>query len=290
MRVPAGNLEAIEAAMTTINHQTYTRIERGLNWPLWLPTSSSRQYKSAIAELDRRVLEIIDSTPADGPSLLAELRRARDDESQSQMTSKQLRNEVVALMVAGHETTANGLSWTWHLLSQHPEVEQRLHKELETVLGGRTPEPEDLRQLTYTSYVIRESTRLYPPIWAILRRVVKADVIGGYRIPAGSRIVISPYALHRREKFWKDPERFDPDRFRPERLESVPKFAYLPFGSGGRVCIGQNFAMFEAAVAVAMIAQRIKLHPTRFTAEPDPGIALRIKGGLPMRIERRGGD
>jgi cytochrome P450 len=204
------------------------------------------------------------------------------------MSDRQLRDEVMTLFLAGHETTANALTWTWYLLSTHPEIERRLEMELAAGLGGRTPTLADLSQLTYIGMVIQEAMRLYPPAWIIGRNALEADQIGGYDIPAGSTVVLSPYVTHRHPDFWVNPEGFDPERFTPERSRGRPYFAYFPFGGGPRLCLGNNFALLEARLALATVAQRYRLelvpgHPV----EPEPLVTLRPRHGLLMTLRPR---
>ena len=205
---------------------------------------------------------------------------ARDPDTGAGFTDAELRNEAITMLLAGHETTASALSWTFALLAAHPEAAARVRAEVDDVLGQRTPMLDDLPRLTFTTQAIQETMRLYPSIWAIERRAVSHDVIGGFAIPAGSSVIISPYVLHRHPRFWPDPERFDPSRFdRPK-----PSPAYLPFGAGPRYCVGSEFAMLEARLVVAMVTQafRLTLVPGHVVA-PHPSLTLRVRGGLPMR-------
>jgi cytochrome P450 len=211
------------------------------------------------------------------------LMSVRDSETGACLDDTQLRNETITFLLAGHETTANALTWTFYLISRHPEVEQRLLSELAEVLGGRTPTLEVVSKLTYTKSVIQESMRLYPPIWIIERRVIEEDVVDGYTLPAGSAVVISPYALHRHPAFWDRPEEFDPSRF-----DSPAPAAYIPFGAGPRSCIGSEFAMLEAQLITAMVMQSFHLdlvpgHPV----VPLPDITLRSKHGMMMNAHPR---
>jgi cytochrome P450 len=201
------------------------------------------------------------------------------------MTEQEVRNETITLLLAGHETTANSLTWTWYLLSKHPAEARRMHAEIAAVLGERTPTHEDLARLEYTSMVFRESLRLFPPIWIMERRALADDEIGGYHIPAGSSVIICPHVTHKHPGYWENPEGFDPERFLPERVAAREPHSYIPFGSGQRLCIGSNFAMMEATVILAMVAQRYRLdlvpgHPV----EPKPGITLRARHGMLMTV------
>jgi cytochrome P450 len=220
--------------------------------------------------------------------LLSLLLRARDAETGQGMDDRQLTAEVLMLLLAGHETTALALTWTWYLLDAHPEVERRLHEELATVLGRRVPTVDDLSRLPYLRKVLEETLRLYPPAWSFLRNAVAADTLGDYRIPKGAMVMISPYTMHRHPEFWEQPERFDPERFTPERSASRPRFAYLPFGGGPRQCLGITFALTEAQLVLATLAQsfRLRVVPGQLV-EPEPLITLRLRHGLRMRLERR---
>ena len=215
---------------------------------------------------------------------MARLVAARDAETGGGMTANEVRDEVVTIFMAGHETTAQALTWTWYLLSLHPSVEARLDEELRAVLNGRTPQYEDIAQLRYTRIVIEESMRLYPPAHTMAREPIAADEVLGQRIPAGAIVLIAPWLLHRKASLWHDPHRFDPDRFTTE----PPRFSYIPFGAGQRICIGAAFAMTEAILILTMIAQRYRLrlkpdHPI----EPQGLITLRPRYGMPMTLERR---
>jgi cytochrome P450 len=218
--------------------------------------------------------------------LLAKLLAARDPETGLLLDTTQVRDEVITLILAGHETTSNALSWTWYLLGTNPGAEARLHAELRSVLAGRTPTVADLPDLPYTAMVINESMRLYPPAWAISRSPTDDDEIGGYRIPRGSVVMLCQYITHRHPGFWKDPERFDPERFSPQCSENRPRFAYFPFGGGPRLCIGSYFALTEAQLILATIAQRYRLKlVTDQPVEPEPLITLRPRHGINVTLE-----
>jgi cytochrome P450 len=184
---------------------------------------------------------------------------ACDDETGEMMSERQVRDELMTMLLAGHETSGIALTWAWYLLSQHPEVERRLHTELDTVLGERTPSYDDLAQLRYTRMVIEETLRLYPPAWGIARQCIAPDEIRGYEIPNGAQLMVSQYVTHRHPDFWERPEAFEPERFRPECAAERPKFAYYPFGGGPRLCIGNQFALMEMQVILATLAQRYQL-------------------------------
>ncbi|HEY7269888.1 MAG TPA: cytochrome P450, partial [Dehalococcoidia bacterium] len=220
--------------------------------------------------------------------LLSMLLQARDAETGAGMDDKQLRDEVMTVFLAGHETTANALTWTWFLLSRHPEAENCLHDELDRVLAGRTPTFADLRELPYSRMVLEEALRLYPPAWAVGRYALDEDEVGGIRVPRGSQLVMSAFVTHRHPHFWERPRDFDPERFTPERSEGRPRFAYFPFGGGPRQCIGSDFAMIEAQLALAAIAQRytLRLVPGQ-SVEPEPLVTLRPRNGMMMYLRAR---
>jgi cytochrome P450 len=221
----------------------------------------------------------------DTGDLLSMLMKARDPGTDQGMDETQWRDEVLTLLFAGHETTAAALAWTWALLAQHPHVQARLHQEVVAVLGGRTPTSTDLPNLPYTKRVIEEALRLYPPTWITARTPLEDDEIGGYAIPAGSVVLLSPYVMHRHPRFWEAPTVFDPERFTPARAVGRPRYAYFPFGGGPRQCLGKHFALQEAQLIVAMVAQRYRLqlvpgHPII----PQPLLALRPRDGVRMML------
>jgi cytochrome P450 len=283
-----GDVAEVEEAATVVMAHTYRRLEHLVVFPLWLPTVGNLRFRRALAMLDRIVFRILDERRKQGSErsdVLSLLLRQRDEETAAGMSSQQIRNEVITLLLAGHETTANALTWAWYLLAGHPDAAARVRAEANGVLGGRVPAAGDLPRLCYTLMVIQEAMRLYPPIWIMERRVLSEDVIGGYRIPAGTTVALSPYVTHRHPDFWTEPETFDPERFRPEAAARRPAQAYFPFGAGQRLCIGNQFAMTEAQIILAMLAQefRPELVPG-FRVLPQPGITLRSKHGLPMTL------
>jgi cytochrome P450 len=237
-----------------------------------------------------RMIEERERNLASAPSdLLTRLVAAKDPEDGAGLAPQEIRDEVITIFEAGHETTAVAMTFTWYLLSQHPEAEARLHAELDQVLAGRPPSFADLPSLPYTRQVIEESMRLYPPAPAVTgRRAVAADEICGVKVSPGERVMISTWVLHRHRTLWDDPERFDPDRFSPARSEGRPRFAYMPFGGGPRICIGAQLAMTEATLILATLAQRFQ---PRLKTPQDVKLSARItlapEGGLKMRLERR---
>jgi cytochrome P450 len=211
-----------------------------------------------------------------------------DEDSGTRMSDQQLRDEMMTLFLAGHETTATALTWTLYLLSRHPEVETRLVDELQRVLAGRMPSVNDLPKLPYTEMVIREALRLYPPAPGLAREPIEHVTIGGYDVPKGSLVSANTYAIQRDGRFFADPERYDPDRFAPGWEERIPRYAYLPFGAGPRACIGSGFAMMEARLILATVAQYYKLSLVRGEkVKPIQLVTLRPSGPVRMRLERR---
>jgi cytochrome P450 len=257
-----------------------------------LPTPRMRRFVRALAKLDRVVYGFIEarrSEARDSGDLLSMLLFAEDDEGDgSGMTDLQLRDETMTIFLAGHETTANALAWTWFLLIQHPEAEARLHAELDTVLHGRLPTFGDVVNLAFTRRVLAESMRLYPPVWTIGRRAIAEHPVGGYVVPVGSLVLVSQWVVHHDARWFRDPDRFDPDRWLPDRQAARPKFSYFPFGGGPRVCIGEAFAWMEGILLLATIAQR-----WRFSLASDalvalqPVITLRPRWGIKVTTEAR---
>ena len=262
-----------------------------LGLPEWLPRRRDPEAVEAIALLQRRVCEIITARradPGERNDLLSMLLEARDEETGEGMTDRQLRDEIMTLFGAGHETTAVALTWTWYLLSQHPDVERRLHEELDRALGGRTPTWDDLNRLPYTRMVFEEAMRLYPPAFTMHRTALADDEIDGYKIRAGALITISPYVTHRNPKLWENPQRFDPERFTPEKVKARHRYAYLPFGAGPRVCIGNSFAMMAGRLTLATLARsyHLRLVPGH-AVEAQGRITLRPRHGMRMTLKTR---
>jgi cytochrome P450 len=210
------------------------------------------------------------------------------DEDGTGMPTEQIRAEAMTLFLAGHDTTANTLTWTWALLDQNPKVREKLQAELAEVLGGRAPTFEDLPKLVYTEQVIREAMRMYPPAWLLAREPIQEVALGGCRIPKQATVFISPYSVHHDPRWWADPEKFDPERFATGWEERIPKYAYIPFGGGPRICIGNSFAHMEARLILATIAQRWQMTlPPGAEVRPAPLVTLHPKGGLPMQLRDR---
>jgi cytochrome P450 len=255
-----------------------------------LPTAGNLRYQRAVGQLDDVVYGLIHQRRSSGQvadDLLYELLQAQDDRGVG-MSDEQLRDEVMTLLLAGHETTAVSLSWTWYLLAQYPEVEKKLWSELREVLDGRSPGIPDLAKLPYTGRVVKEAMRLYPPAWAIVRNPLKDCEIGGYRVPAGATVMMSQWVMHHDPRYYDQPERFNPDRWLDERTKKAPKFAYFPFGGGPRTCIGASFAAMEAVLVLATVAQRYQIRICRdCPVVPLPTITLRPRHGIKVILSCR---
>jgi cytochrome P450 len=260
-----------------------------------LPLPQLRRFDTAKVKLDAIIFRLIDErrrSAEDRGDLLSMLLLAQDTEGDgTAMTDEQLRDELMTIFLAGHETTANALTWTWYLLSQNPAAEVRLHEEIDRVLCGRLPEFDDVAQLKYTEMVLAESMRLYPPAWALGRMAMEDFEIGGYLVPKKSLVLMSQYVMHRDPRYFKDPLRFDPERWTPQARESRPQFSYFPFGGGPRRCIGEGFAWMEGILLLATLAQqwRMRLVPNHPVALK-PVITLRPKHGMRMTLIRRQGQ
>jgi cytochrome P450 len=282
-------VDVIGHAVTVEFEHTFRRLQSIINLPLSLPLPGNRRFLEARRTLDEIVYRLIAERRAaaeEGGDLVSMLLQARDEETGEGMSDQQLRDEVMTMIFAGHETVSTGMTWVWYFLSMHPEVARRLGAELAEVLGGRTPTVEDIPQLRYTTMVIEEALRLYPPIWLMSRTPLVDDEIGGYAIPSGAMVFVCPYVTHRHPDFWENPEGFTPDRFAPERSVGRHRWAYFPFGGGPRKCIGDIFGLMETQLVVAMVAQRYRLdlvpgHPVI----PQPAISLRARHGMLMTLK-----
>jgi cytochrome P450 len=270
--------EAVENLMDTF----LRRFQAAIRFPTWVPTPTNLRTKANVRRLEKIIYRIIDERRRSGKDrgdLLSMLLQASDE--QGGMSDRQLRDEAMTLFLAGHETTANALSWTWYLLAQHPEVERALLEELGKVLAGRLPTLEDLPQLRYTEAVVTESMRLYPPAWGFGRVVIDDVDLGGYRLPVGTTLWLCPWVTQRDGRFFEEPLAFRPERWLEEKAKQMPRFAYFPFSGGPRVCIGNTFAMMEATLIVAAVVQRFgfTLAPGH-TTTPYASVTLRPEGGV----------
>ncbi len=283
---------ATQSIAVAMHDLSETSREQGFNplkamFPDWLPTPFNRRKLRGVRVLDAIIRQIIDSHPGTDTGDLLSLLLLAQDESGQPMSRDQVRDEVFTIFIAGHETTSNLLAWVWVLLAQHPQVEAHLHSELDAVLAGRAPTFADLGNLSYTASIISEALRLYPPVWVILRQVVVNSIeIGGHTLKRGTQLLLSPYAVHHDSRWYDSPHSFQPERFTPEFEKSLPRFAYFPFGGGARVCIGNGFALLEAQLILATIAQRYRLRLDQ-PVKPLVGVTLAVPNGLSMRLASR---
>ncbi|MFL5318485.1 MAG: cytochrome P450 [Myxococcaceae bacterium] len=285
--VERSQIDRVSSSFNVLSAQLVERFRTFRLVPPVLPTKYDREFRTAHRTLNEVVREIVAAKRAhfeDTGDLLSMLMLAKDEDTGEQMTDEQLRSEVTTMLLAGHETTATALSWLWAMLEQNPEAERKLHAELAQVLGGRTPTFEDVPKLAYTKMVIEETMRLYPPVYVLSRQVKEDDVLCGFRIRKGSAVDLSPYLMHRLPQYWDAPDEFRPDRFTSEEQAKRPRFLYMPFLGGPRQCIGNNFAMMEAQLVVATIAQQFAPRTLDGKVpEADPLVTLRPRGGLHMR-------
>lgn len=282
-----GEASAIGEALNVGLHWANDYAESLFPIPPSVPTPKNLKLRSAMSTFDGLIQRAIDERRAEGPKddLLSMLLEARDEETGEAMSDKLLRDELITMVSAGHETTANALSFALHLLSKHPEWLHAVRDEASAVLGDRAPNIDDVKKLPTASMVMDEAMRLYPPVWVFERRALEADRAGDFEIPKNATVGISPYVLHRSPALWENPEGFDPTRFEPRAKEARHKYAYMPFGGGPRTCIGNVFALTEATVVLAMIARRFRMDLLPgHTLLLDPQVTLRPRGGLPMQV------
>jgi len=282
--------ELTGAVLTCLDHIIF-RARNPLALPAWLPTARNQRFQRALRTLDEVIYHLIhlrQSAGSPGEDLLGMLLQARDEETGDPMPDRQLRDEVITLLIAGHETVASALTWSWVLLSLNPSVRLQMRAEVENTLQGRLPTTADLPNLSFTGQVFSEALRLYPPAWLITRQAVDSDEIGGFRIPPRALIILSPYTIHRNPSYWENPEGFVPQRFEEhgEGAAMRPRYAYIPFGGGPRLCIGSQFAQIEGQLILAMVTQRFRLDllPGR-VVKADALVTLRPRGGCPMRLQ-----
>lgn len=289
--VSEGESKAIANAVDVAMHWFESKRKQGfLIWE-WFPRPENLRYKNAIQQMDKSIYKIINqrrSSSENPGDLLAMLMEARDEDDGSQMSDKQLRDELATLILAGHETTSNTLSWTWMLLAQHPAVQTKLLDEINTVLEGRPPTVADLPRLRYANMVIKESMRLYPAVPSFSREAVKDCEIGDCLIPAGCSIIISQWVMHRSPKYFENSEVFQPERWENDLEKRLPKGVFIPFGDGPRICIGKGFALMEAVLLLVTIAQKYQLSLVPdHNIIPQPSITLRPQSGIKMVLSKR---
>lgn len=286
LRTQAPRLTA--AVLTALDHVIY-KAQKMITPPDWVPTAHNLAFKRALRELDAAVFEVLVERRRQGSAggdLLDMLLAARDEETGLGLSDAQLRDEIITLLIAGHETVASALTWSFYLLAQHPQQQAQLEQEADS-LGGRLPGYADLDALPFAQQVFSEALRLYPPAWLITRKAIGADTLCAETIPAGALLVISPYVIHRHPEYWPQADQFVPERF-AEAERSWPRYAYVPFGGGPRLCIGNHFAQIEAVQILAAVTQRFHLSlESDQTILADPLVTLRPRGGMPMRISLR---
>jgi cytochrome P450 len=281
----------VARCLEAVMYDFLARFGASLPLPYWVPTVRNLRLKWTIARLDRILQQLIDerrAAGAGGGDFLSLLLSARDEEDGRGISDRQIRDEVMTMFLAGHETTANALSWTWYLLGQHPEIQTCVADEARAVLGGRQAIAADIPKLALCERVIRESMRLYPPAYVVGRRPTEDVTIGKHFIPAGTNILMSQWVVHRDPRWFDDPLQFNPDRWSEAFISRLPKYAYFPFGGGPRVCIGNTFAMFEAPLVLAMMAQRFTLElVTKGPVRIRPAVTLRPGQPIEIRVAQR---
>lgn len=289
------DVSAVGAAMDRYQMTVRPNIPDLLGLPRWVPRPDAAEGRRALAEMDAIIRELIRRRRAKavdggdlGGDMLGMLLAAVDDENGGGLSDREVRDQMATFFLAGHETTATALAWCWYLLAHAPAVEAKLHAELDRVLNGRAPEYGDYDSLVYTRMVIEEALRLYPPAHTTARLAQADDRFGELELPKGTNVVISPWLMHRHRLYWANPDVFDPENFAPERVAQRRRFTYLPFGAGPRICIGQGFAMIEAVLILATLAQKLRFRMVKGAkVEAVAKITLRPFPGLPMTAERR---
>jgi cytochrome P450 len=287
----AGDAPEVGQALEVVTHNFLNRWGSFLPLPALFPTPGNLRFHRSIRRLDRIIYRFIAERRASNQErhdLLSVLLHARDEDDGRQMTDRQLRDEAMTLFLAGHETTANAMTFIWYLLAQHPDVEARLLAELNHELNGRPPTAEDVPRLRYAESIILEAMRLYPPAYAFGRIARQDCEFGGFLVPAGCTVLVSQWVMHRDPRFWPDPDKFAPERWLDPSIKHLPKFAYFPFGGGPRQCIGNTFAMLETVLLLATIAQQVRfeLMPAH-SIQLRPAVTLRPETGIPVTIRKR---
>ncbi|MBA0125331.1 cytochrome P450 [Haloechinothrix sp. YIM 98757] len=284
-----GAFDSLAGSFEAVQDQAMFEMESMGAVPHWLPLPRQLRFRRARADLQGIVDHLVREREAnlreDADDLLSRLILSTRQEGDRAVGRRRLRDELVTLLLAGHETTAATLGWSLYLLDEHPDVREGIRSEVAGVLGDRLPVLEDVPRMTYTSMVLQEVMRLYPPVWILARRSRADDEVGGYAVPAGSDVLVCPYTLHRHPDFWADPERFDPERFAPDRTANRARYAHIPFGAGPRFCVGSHLGLMEATLALAMITRDLDLSTVAGTSVvPEPMLSLRIRDGLPMTV------
>ena len=285
------DVSAVGPAMDRYQATVRPNIPDLIGLPRWVPRPAAGEGQRALAEMDAIINGLIQRRRERselGNDLLGLLLAARDDETGAALDDREVRDQMATFFLAGHETTATALAWTWYLLSHAPDVEAKLHAELDGLLGGRAATYADYEKLTYTRMVLEEAMRLYPPAHTTARQAIAEDRFGEIAIPPGTMVIVSPYIMQRHRLYWRNPDVFDPENFAPERTAQRRRYTYLPFGAGPRICIGQGFAMIEAVLILATLAQKLRARLVPGTkVAPVAKITLRPSPGLPMTIQPR---
>ena len=290
----AGEADEVGQAMHSFQDISDKRFKQAFQAPEWLPTKANREIRRIRSTLETTVEGMINKRRdqqgaiEDKGDLLSMLLNARYEDG-SEISREQLMDELITLFAAGHETTSNAMTWAFYLIAKHPEVQARLQKELDLVISGQEPCFEDLEALTYTEMVVKEAMRLYPPAWTLNCRQANEDVtIGDYLVPKDKVIFIAPFANHHNPRYFPNPDHFDPERFSEENEKRLPRYAYMPFGGGPRVCIGNSFAMMEAKLILASFAKKFRFELSEgLEIAPQPQVTLSNKGGMPLKVTAR---
>lgn len=288
-----GGFDSIGESFEAVQDQAMFEMETMGLVPQWLPLRGQRRFRRARKDLQGIVNQLVAERKAnprpDGDDVLTRLIQSTAEEADPRVGARRMRDELITLLLAGHETTASTLGWSLHMLDEHPEVAERLHAEAVAVLGDRLPTYADLGKLRYTAMVLHETIRLFPPVWILTRRALAEDEVGGYRVPGGSDVMVCPYTLHRHPSFWDRPEVYDPERFDPDKQNDRPRYAYLPFGAGPRFCVGNHLGLMEATFVLAMIARELRLAKVPgYEVVAEPMLSLRVRGSLPMMVRKAG--
>jgi len=284
-----GAYGGIGAAFGAVQDQAMFELETLSAVPRWVPLPRQIRFRHARRQLESIVDQLVArrGTTTDRDDVLSRLIVSTAAETDPRIGRTRLRDELVTLLLAGHETTASTLSWTLHLLDKHPVVRQKLRAEAVEVLGDRLPGVADLAKLRYTTMVLEEVMRMYPPVWLLPRKALADDEVGAYRVPAGADVVVSPFTLHRHPDFWPSPQSFQPERFDPRHPAARPRYAYIPFGAGPRFCVGNHLGMMEATLVIAMLVRDLRLATVPgHEVTPEPMLSLRVRGGLPMTVHK----
>jgi len=284
-----GAFESIGHSFEAVQDQAMFEMETLGMVPQSLPLKGQRAFRHARTDLERIVGILVaqrkENPSESGDDVLTRLIASTAKETDKRVADRRMRDELVTLLLAGHETTASTVGWTLHMVSRHPEIRELLHEEALAVFGDRRPVYEDLTRLRYTNMVLQETMRLFPPVWILPRRALADDEVGGYHVPAGADVLICPYTLHRHPKYWADPDRFDPERFDPDAPSDRPRYAHIPFGAGPRFCVGNHLGMIEATFIISTVMRELCLErEPGVEVTPEPMMSLRLGGGLPMTV------